>query len=244
MNESQLLTQIYSKLGRCAPGSTFLARRVGTLCGLDGDANILCAGCGAGATPLQLASEYGCKVTCMERDQEARQPLLEFARSSGVEHLAEQCFVEELDDASFERGRYTTLLLEGALTAMGAPLSQVVEALAPALVAEGLVAMSSFARVGRLSSHQSGALERHFKTRLLTPGEVAESLDAVGFNVFAIEAFDLHALSEHFDPLGELLDGAQGHGPRVLELQQQVELYRSKRAREAVNLILLVAQRR
>ncbi len=92
-------------------GSLEATKKLLSLCGIDQEEQVLDVGCGAGATPVFIAKEYGCRVLCVDLKARMVERANEAAARAGVSNLVE-CRVGDAQDLPFENDLFDIVITE------------------------------------------------------------------------------------------------------------------------------------
>lgn len=92
-------------------GSLEATKKLLALCGIDQAEQVLDVGCGAGATPVFIAREYGCRVFGVDFKARMVERANEAAARAGVSNLVE-CRVGDAQDLPFENDLFDIVITE------------------------------------------------------------------------------------------------------------------------------------
>jgi arsenite methyltransferase len=92
-------------------GSMEATKKLLALCGIEQAEQVLDVGCGAGATPVFIAKEYGCRVLGVDIKARMVERANEAASRAGVSNLVE-CRVGNAEDLPFENDVFDIVITE------------------------------------------------------------------------------------------------------------------------------------
>lgn len=84
MPATEAFRALFAGVDQLAPGTPDITRRMGKLCKLDRQSEVLELGCGAGRSAILWAEEFGCRVTALDADPGSLSRLEDAARKKGV----------------------------------------------------------------------------------------------------------------------------------------------------------------
>jgi SAM-dependent methyltransferase len=182
------------------PGGERLTLQLGNLLGLDGSMRVLDVACGAGATSLALARDFGCRVTGIDLSGANLTRAEERGEEAGVADLVE--FVTmDAEDLTFDDGVFDAVVTECALCTfpdMGVALAEIYRVLGPG----GRIGVTDVVVERELPPRAQGMLFRVACISGALPSEgYTDALEAAGFTEVTHE--------DHSYAITQLLDKAE-----------------------------------
>jgi len=192
-----------------------------------------------------VARDCGCFVTCLDRDEASLGALKAAAQKDGVEGLLTPV-QGDFKTLPVPPVGYQAVVIEGSLRYLGASFEEVAAIARKFLAVNGLLVISTTARVGR---NMPGSVEAFYQGRgetLLHPTELSVALERCGFEPLAAEAYADAVMDEWYRYVEHALVGlhAGESTETVTALQREIEVFRRDGGRSCVNEVLFIARRK